>query len=72
MDQSTDGTSSIITTAFLLLFDITNQSDDNLQEKIVKTIAVVPNVCGILIQNVCHSGKLCIAYFFPLLPKPNV
>ena len=46
-----------VTVAFVFIADITSQSDDQFQEKIVQEIAMVPGICRIILENICHSGK---------------
>ena len=46
-----------VTVAFVFIADITSQSDDQFQEKVVQEIAMVPGICRIILENICHSGK---------------
>ena len=56
-EKLTDSAMRNVTVAFVFIADITSQSDDQFQEKVVQEIAMVPGICRILLENICHSGK---------------
>lgn len=56
-EKLTDSAMRNVTVAFVFIADITSQSDDQFQEKVVQEIATVPGICRIVLENICHSGK---------------